>query len=137
MFVIVTGVVIYCDPFYYLSKRVPVQLTPRTPDLEVRGSSLACRVVISLDKELYSTLSLFTQLYKWVPATYCWGGNLAKETGISSGRLDLWLLCALTFCFTAAKLDGVVLEQLIRCLHVHIINYYFAEISSFRSGAFK
>ena len=32
-------------------------LTPRTLDLEVRGSSLARRVV-SLDKELYSTLSL-------------------------------------------------------------------------------
>ena len=46
--------------------------TPRTPDLEVRGSSLARRVV-SLDKELYSTLSLFTQVYKWIPATYCWG----------------------------------------------------------------
>ena len=35
---------------------VAVRLTPRTPDLEVRGSSLACRVV-SLEKELYSTLS--------------------------------------------------------------------------------
>ena len=35
---------------------VAVQLTPCTPDLEVRGSSLSCRVV-SLDKELYSTLS--------------------------------------------------------------------------------
>ena len=34
---------------------VAVRLTPRTPDLVVRGSSLACRVV-SLDKELYSTL---------------------------------------------------------------------------------
>ena len=33
------------------------RLTPRTRDLEVRGSSLARRVV-SLDKELYSTLSL-------------------------------------------------------------------------------
>ena len=32
--------------------------------------------VVSLDKGLYSTLSLFTQVYhKWVPATYCWGGN--------------------------------------------------------------
>ena len=31
------------------------------PDLEVRGSSLARRVV-SIDKELYSTLSLFTQV---------------------------------------------------------------------------
>ena len=46
-------------------------LTPQTSDLEVRGSSPACRVV-SLDEELYSTLSLFTQVYKWVPVTYCW-----------------------------------------------------------------
>ena len=49
---------------------VAERLTPRTPDLEVRGSSLARRVV-SLDKELYSTLSLFTQVYIWVRATYC------------------------------------------------------------------
>ena len=41
-------------------------LTPRTPDVEVRGSSVARRVVSS-DKELYSTWSLFTQVYKWVP----------------------------------------------------------------------
>ena len=34
------------------------RLTPRTSDLEVRASSLTGRVV-SLDKELYSTLSLF------------------------------------------------------------------------------
>ena len=47
-------------------------LSPPFPDLEVRGSSLARRV-FSLDKELYSTLSLFTQVYKWVPATYSWG----------------------------------------------------------------
>ena len=46
--------------------------TPRTVDLEVRGSSLARRVA-SLDKELYFTLSLFTRLYKWVSATYYWG----------------------------------------------------------------
>ena len=32
--------------------------------------------VVSLDKELYSTLSLFTQVYKWVTATYCWGVTL-------------------------------------------------------------
>ena len=44
------------------------RLTPQTPDLEVRGSRPARRVV-SLDKQLYSTLS---QVYKWVPATYCW-----------------------------------------------------------------
>ena len=41
-------------------------------DLEVRTSSLVPRIV-SLNKELYSTLSLFTQVYKWVQATYCWG----------------------------------------------------------------
>ena len=51
-------------------------LTPhdQTPDLEVRGSSPAL-LVVSLDKELHSTLPLFTQVYKWVPATYCWGSN--------------------------------------------------------------
>ena len=39
-----------------------------TPDLETRGSSLARRVV-SLEKKLNSTF--LTQVYKWVPATYC------------------------------------------------------------------
>ena len=47
-------------------------LTPQTLDLEVRGLSLACGIV-SLDKEPNSTLSLFTQVYKWVLATYCLG----------------------------------------------------------------
>ena len=90
--------------------------TPRTPDLEALGVGLAHRVV-SLDKELYSTLSLFTKVYNWVPATYCWGVTLrwisipsrggggvaiflvmlhAKETGISSVRLDLWFMSSLT-----------------------------------------
>ena len=51
------------------------QLKPWTPDLEVRGSSLT-HCVVSLDKELYFTLTLFTQVYKWVSATYmyCGGG---------------------------------------------------------------
>ena len=40
-------------------------LTPQTPDLEVWASSLAHHIV-SLDKELYSLLSLFIQVYKWV-----------------------------------------------------------------------
>ena len=48
---------------------VAKQLMPQTLDLEVQGSSLTRRVV-SLDKELCYTLSLFTQVYKWVPATY-------------------------------------------------------------------
>ena len=91
------------------------QLTPHSPDVGVWGSSLAGRIV-SLDKELYSTLCLFPQVYKWVPVTYCWGVTLrwtsipskgevaillgmfhAKETGISSGHLGLWLVCAFTF----------------------------------------
>ena len=71
-------------------------LTPRTPDLEVRGSSLARRVV-SLDKELYSTLSLFTQVYKWVPSKYCWGvtlrcHGLASRPGESSNTLRWFML---------------------------------------------
>ena len=60
--------------------------TAGSPDLEVRGSSLVRRVV-SLYKELYSTLSLFTQVYKWVQATYCWGvpcDGLASRPGGSS-----------------------------------------------------
>ena len=57
-------------------------ITPRT----VRGSSLAHRVV-SLDKELYSTLSLFTQVYKWVTATYCWGVTLRWTSIPSMGGL--------------------------------------------------
>ena len=48
------------------------RLTPRTEDLEVWGSSLARRA-LSLEKECYSTLSLFTHVYKWVLATYFWG----------------------------------------------------------------
>ena len=85
-------------------------LTPRTLDLEVRGSSLA-HCIDSSDRELYSTLSLFTQVYKWVPEVYCRGGGgvtlqwtsilsrqggvaillgmlHAKETRISSSHLD-------------------------------------------------
>ena len=44
------------------------RLTPGILDLEDWGSS-----VVSLDKELCSTLSLFTQRYNWVSATHYWG----------------------------------------------------------------
>ena len=54
------------------------RLTPRSPELEVRGSSPARRVA-SLVKELYSTLSLFSQCIKWVQATYSFGDNPAME----------------------------------------------------------
>ena len=39
---------------------------------------LCCRVV-SLDKKLSSTLSLFTQVYKWVQAIIMLEGNLAMD----------------------------------------------------------
>ena len=41
------------------------------------------RHVFSLNKGLYSSLSLFTRVYKWVPATYCWGVTL-RWTSIPS-----------------------------------------------------
>ena len=95
------------------------RLTPRTSDLEVRDPSLARRAV-SLDKELYSTLSL--SLPRCIngyrrhtpcdglacrPGRAGGGGRVAiplgmlhaKESGISSGHLDLvhTFLPSLTF----------------------------------------
>ena len=57
-------------------------------DLEVRGSSLARRVV-SQDKELHSTLPLFTQVCKRVLATYCWEVTLPWTSLPSSGSNTL------------------------------------------------
>ena len=91
------------------------QLRPQTLDLEVRGSSLT-RHYVPLVKELYSTLSLFTQVYKWVPATYFWEATLRLTSILSRGGVTilqgllhdmetknklwpvgLWLVCAFTF----------------------------------------
>ena len=52
----------------------PERLTPQSPDLEVRYSIHACRIV-SLDKEIYSTLPLFTQMYKMATGDILLGGN--------------------------------------------------------------
>ena len=38
-----------------------------------------CRCVVSVDKKPHSTLSLFTQVYKWVPVTIMLGGNLEMD----------------------------------------------------------
>ena len=38
-----------------------------------------CCCVVSLDKKLYFTLSLFTQMYKWVPAIIMLWGHLAMD----------------------------------------------------------
>ena len=66
------------------------RLTPRTADLEIWSSSLARRVV-SLDKELYSTLPRFTQVYKWVPAKYCWDVTLRCASIPSGGQVAMHL----------------------------------------------
>ena len=44
-----------------------------------------CRPVVSLDKKLYSTFSLFTQVNKWVPAIIMLGGVTLRWTGIPPG----------------------------------------------------
>ena len=55
---------------------VAEQLTPQTTDREVWDSSLARRVVSLplMDKELYSTVALFTQVYKRVLPGILLGG---------------------------------------------------------------
>ena len=62
---------------------VAEQVTPQTPDLKVCGSSVPHRVVF-LDKELYSTLSLFNQVFKWVLRTCCWGLALTLQWTLAS-----------------------------------------------------
>ena len=57
------------------------RLTPRTPDLEVRGSSLARRVV-SLDKELYSANCLS------LPGAQLFEGQLALNPGLKLTRVS-------------------------------------------------
>ena len=68
--------------------RVAEWLTPGTPDLEVQGSRLSL-LVVSLDKELYSTLSLFTQVYKWLPTAYYWGPTLRWSSIPSRGGVAI------------------------------------------------
>ena len=115
---------LWAENFLYiiLFMAIPVEacvaerLTTRTPDLEVRGSSPARRAV-SLNKEFYSPLFLYTQVYKWVPATFCWRVTLRRTSIPSRGiailvgmlyalclrhrdkfrSFGLWLLCAFTF----------------------------------------
>ena len=55
-------------------------------DQKVGGSTPSpCHCVVSLDKKLYPTLSLYTQMYKWVPGTYCcdklWDGLASHPEG--------------------------------------------------------
>ena len=96
------------------------RLTPRILDQEVRCSSLTC-CVVSLSKELYSTLSPFIQVYKlYGYRRYTAGGVTRRWTSIpsigecntprlaswygsrnmiSSGRVGLWLVCTFTLFY--------------------------------------
>ena len=64
-----------CCHFYLSYSFIRGGVTGRAVNTSVSGSEgpRLARRVVSLDKELYPTLSLFTQVYNWVPATYCWG----------------------------------------------------------------
>ena len=53
----------------------------QSSDLEAQGSSLA-HCLVSLDKEFYSILSLFTQAYKRVPTPY-WGRGGGEGGGVT------------------------------------------------------
>ena len=53
-----------------------------------------CRRVVSLDKKLYSTLSLFTQVYKWVPAIIMLGGSLAMDYHSIQGGVAIFLVAS-------------------------------------------
>ena len=67
------------------------RLTPRTLDLEVRGSSLARRVD-SLEKEFYSTLlSLFAQMYNGY-RRYTAGGSSSSSSSSSSSLFNHGIL---------------------------------------------
>ena len=85
--------------YLYLSVEACVAewLRPRPLDLEVKGSSLTPHIVY-LDKELYSTFSLFTQVYKWVPATYCWEGNPVRDWHSGQGGVAILLHCRHASC---------------------------------------
>ena len=67
-----------------------LEVVSKTFDQKIRGSVEGWSLhygVVSLDKKLCSTLSLFTQVYKRVPATYYWGepcNGLASYPGGSS-----------------------------------------------------
>ena len=70
----------------------PVRVGGSRPDW-----SLHCHIV-SLDKRLCSTLSLFTQVYKWVPTTYYWGNPAMNKRPNQGGRVEIFLVAS---CYRA------------------------------------
>ena len=53
-----------------------------------------CLHVVSLDKKLYSILSLFTQVYKWVPAIIMLGVTLQRTSIPSRGGVAILLVAS-------------------------------------------
>ena len=53
-----------------------------------------CHRVVFLDKKLYSTLFLFTQVYKWVPAIIMLGSNLAMDWHPIQGGVAIFLVAS-------------------------------------------
>ena len=52
---------------------------PRGEQVRLRSGFEPCHRLVSLDKKLCSTMSLFTQVCKWVPAAYCWESPPAMD----------------------------------------------------------
>ena len=53
-------------------------------------SSGLVHCVVALHKELYSILSLLTQVYKWVLATYCWGEGVTLRSCPGGSSAVVW-----------------------------------------------
>ena len=84
---------------------VTERLTTRTPDLEFWGSSLACLFFLIRQENLLHFVSLHPGV-KMGNGDILQGGVAillgmlhATETGVSSGRMGLWLLCGFTLLY--------------------------------------
>ena len=69
------------------------------------------RRVVSLDKKLCSTLSLFTQMYEWVPAIIMLGGNLAMDYHPIQGGVAIFLVAS---CYRKPELSAGLMGLLAR-----------------------
>ena len=68
-----------CD---FVERIEKVESSFNTLDFQSGGQGFEpghCHLDVSLDKKLYYTLSLFTQVYKWVLAIIMLGGNPAMD----------------------------------------------------------
>ena len=59
--------------FYHECSCHGVVVSTWTSDLKITSSRPGPYHVVSLNSKLYYTLSISTQVYKWVPASCCWG----------------------------------------------------------------